>query len=64
MDTQTGKIYWGQEAADAARERGQMVVPVSAKVAQIMEGNRAQRRAELKLSRKLQRQSANAAKGN
>lgn len=46
MNTETGQIYRGEAEIAAARRRGEPIVPVSERVANLMEGgNRKQRRA-------------------
>jgi hypothetical protein len=47
MNTNTGQIYRGVTEIEGAIGRGEPVVPVSARVARLMErGNRHERRAE------------------
>jgi hypothetical protein len=58
MNTETGRIYDNATDILAARLRGEPVVPVSQKVADTMRAgqfamNRAERRAEARLNRKL-----------
>jgi hypothetical protein len=52
MNTDTGKIYRGEVAIKAAQDRGENVVPVSERVAELMTAARRDRSTQARNKRK------------
>lgn len=64
MNTETGTIYRGDAAINAARERGEPIVEVSGRVAELMEmGNREERRRRERAARKAANKAERQARG-
>lgn len=58
MNTDTGKVYRGEESIAAAKARGEKLAPVSEKVAKAMEEHRARQLVAAKALRAQERRTA------